>query len=101
MTKRAKALFFLSLPPVCLIIFLLKNQGMIHVSKIFEVVQCHDTFSLSWVSSSGELVKVDECRCTSFFSGGKTMNVLLPQSKMVRKVNRLTIVELNGQEVFI
>jgi len=74
---------------------------MIHESKIFELVQTHPTFSLKYVGKSGELVIVDECRCTSFHSSGKTMNILILASGLVRKVNRKTITNFNGQEVFI
>ena len=74
---------------------------MIHESKLFELVQVLKTFSLQWVSGSGELVKVDECRYTSWHSSGKTMNVLIPASGLVRKVNRKTITAINGKEVFL
>ena len=74
---------------------------MIHESKLFELVQTHPTFSLAFVAASGELVKVDECRCTSWHSSGKTMIVLLPASGLVRKVNRKAITNFNGQEVFL
>lgn len=74
---------------------------MIHVSKLFELVQAHKSFSLQFVASSGEVVTIDQCRCTSFFSAGKTMNVQIAASGQIRKVNRNTITKLNGQEVFL
>ena len=74
---------------------------MIHESKLFELVQMHPTFSLAFVAASGELVKLEKCRCTSWHSLGKTMNVLIPASGLVRKVNRKTIVNFNGEEVFL
>ena len=74
---------------------------MIHESKLFELVQVLKTFSLKWVSEKGELIAVDECRCTSWHSSGKTMNVLILKSGLVRKVNRKTITEINGKEVFL
>lgn len=74
---------------------------MIHASKLFELVQIHPSFSLQFVATSGELVTVDECRCTSFHSSGKTMNIRIPSSGLVRKVNRKTITKFNGQEVFL
>lgn len=73
---------------------------MIHESKLFELVQIHPKFSLQFVSESGELVTVDQCCCTSFFSGGKTMNIKLPNGQF-RKVNRKTITKFNGEEVFL
>ena len=77
------------------------GKTMIHVSKLFEVVQMHETFSLSWVSEKGELVEVEECRCTSFHSSGRTMNVQLKANGQFRKVNRFTVVAFNGVEVFL
>lgn len=74
---------------------------MIHVSKVFEVVQLLKTFSLKFVSKTGELVSIEKCSCTSFHSSGRTMNVRLPESGLVRKVVRKSIVKLNGEEVFI
>lgn len=76
---------------------------MIHESKIFELVQMRPnlTFNIEWVSASGERVRAEKCRCTSFHSSGKTMNVMLMESKLVRKVNRKTIVGFNESEVFL
>lgn len=74
---------------------------MIHISKLFEVMQALKTFSLQWVSKSGELVTVDECTLTSFHSSGKTVNIKLVASGQIRKVNRKTITAINGKEVFL
>ena len=78
-----------------------KTTIMIHASKIFELVQVHQTFSLTFVAKNGELVTVDECRCTSFYSSSKTMNIKIVSSGQFRKVNRKTITKFNGQEVFL
>ena len=77
------------------------GKTMIHVSKLFEVVQLQKVFSLSWVSEKGELVEVEECRCTSFHSSGRTMNVQLIANGQIRKVNRYTVTRFNGVEVFL
>lgn len=74
---------------------------MIHEKKLFELVQIHPSFSLQFVAANGELVKVDECRCTSFHSSGKTMNIRIASSGQIRKVNRKTITAFNGKEVFL
>lgn len=74
---------------------------MIHESKIFELVQAHPSFSLQFVTATGELVTVDECSCTSFYSSGKTMNIKIAASGRFRKVNRKTITAINGKEVFL
>lgn len=73
---------------------------MIHESKLFELVQAHKSFSLQFVAASGELVTIDQCSYTSFFSAGKTMNIKL-QNGQFRKVNRKTVTRFNGQEVFL
>ena len=73
---------------------------MIHESKLFELVQTHKSFSLQFVAASGELVTVDKCTFTSFFSAGKTMNIKLPNGQF-RKIIRKTITKFNGEEVFL
>lgn len=73
---------------------------MIHESKLFELVQTHKSFSLQFVAASGELVTVDKCTFTSFFSAGKTMNIKLPNGQF-RKIIRKTITNYNGEEVFL
>ena len=78
-----------------------KTKPMIHESKLFEIVQALKTFSLQWVSKKGELVTVDECTCTSFNSSGKTLNIKLASSGLIRKVNRKTITAINGKEVYL
>lgn len=74
---------------------------MVHISKLFELAQTLKTFSIKWVGEDGELVSVDDCRCSSFHSSGKTMNIQIAESGQFRKINRLTVTEINGQEVFI
>ena len=71
-----------------------------HVSKLFELVQIHKWFSLTWVSEEGELITVDDCRCTSFHSEGKTMNIKASHWEKPVKVNRLTVTAFNGKEVY-
>ena len=74
---------------------------MIHSSKIHELVEVHSVFSLGWVSGTGEKIYVRKCKCTSFHSSGDTLNILITESGEVRKVNRYTITEFNGQEVIL
>lgn len=74
---------------------------MIHEKKIFELVQVHPTFSLQFVAANGELVTVDECSCTDFYSSGRTMTVKITASGQFRRVIRKTITKFNGQEVFL
>lgn len=74
---------------------------MINASKIHELIQTHALFSITWVAEDGELVRVPQCRCTSFHGDGDTMNILIPASDQVRTVNRNTIIEFNGEEVIL
>lgn len=74
---------------------------MIHSSKIHELVEVVPVFSIGWVTESGEKVYVRRARCTSFHSSGDTMNIMVLESGEIRKVNRYTITEFNGEEVTI
>lgn len=78
-----------------------KFATMIHASKIHELVDVHPLFSIGWITESGEKIYVRQCRCTSFHSSGDTLNILITESGEVRKVNRYTITEFNGQEVVL
>lgn len=75
-------------------------MAKIHESQLFEYVQTVKKISITWVAEDGRKVFVPDAECTSFHSSGKTMNVKCLQSGEIRKVNRLTIIEINGMEVF-
>lgn len=79
----------------------IKFASMIHSSKIHELVELHKTFSIGWIAESGERIHVRKARCTSFHSSGDTLNLLLIDSGQIRKVNRITITEFNGEEVVL
>lgn len=74
---------------------------MIHSSKICELVQSLQDFSLKWVSEDGRIIDVPHCRCTSFHGNGDTLNIYIPVSNQVRTVIRDTIIEFNGEEVIL
>jgi hypothetical protein len=74
---------------------------MIHSSKIHELVDVVPVFSIAWVTASGEKVYIRKAKCTSFHSAGETMNIMIIDSRQIRKVNRLTITEFNGEEVIL
>ena len=74
---------------------------MIHSSKIHELVEVHPFFSIGWITSSGEKIFIRKCKCTSFHSSGDTLNIMIFESGEIRKVNRYTITEFNGQEVIL
>ena len=62
-------------------------------------MQTAGEFSVTWVAADGHKVFVPEAVCTSFHSAGKTMNIRCKASGEIRKVRRLTIIEINGTEV--
>lgn len=74
---------------------------MIHYSKIHELVDVVPVFSIGWVAESGEKIYVRKATCTSFHSSGETLNIKIIDSGLIRKVNRITITEFNGEEVFV
>lgn len=84
---------------------------MIHLSKIVTLMERTGKdrkpvpFSCKFVKSTGELVIVNEAVCTSSYSGGEdgnvTVNLMFLQSKEVRKVRVVSIIEFNGEEVYI
>lgn len=77
-----------------------KLENMIHVSKLFEVVQTHKTFSIEWVNERGGIEVVDDASCTSWHSEGNSFNIICNKSGQVRTVNKLTVTKFNGEEVF-
>lgn len=75
---------------------------MLHISKLFQAVQpIGSEFSITWVAKNGEKLYCRRATCTSFHSEGDTMNILCLDSKLVRKVNRYSVIEFNGEEVII
>lgn len=74
---------------------------MIHVSKIHEIVKLKKEISISWVATSGEIIHCEKCVVTSFHGNGQTFNVKIFPSEEIRKVNRYSVVELNGEEVIL
>ena len=57
--------------------------------------------ALKSVSKEGEILSYPRCVITSFHGSGDTFNVLLLPSREVRKVNRYTVIEFNGEEVVL
>lgn len=74
-------------------------MAKIHESQIFEFVQLKPEFSITWVAEDGRKITVDHAKLTSFHSSGRTLNVMCVNSGEIRKVNRLTIIEIDGTEV--
>lgn len=74
---------------------------MIHVSKIHTMAAGGKEIALKSVSKEGEILSYPRCVITSFHGNGDTFNVLLIPSKEIRKVNRYTVIEVNGEEVVL
>ena len=81
---------------------------MLHWSSIYNVVEKKDgkgipvEFSLVFIKiSTGDLVKVDHCVCTSSHFRPRTINIKCLPSEEIRKVRCCSIIELNGVEVYI
>lgn len=72
-----------------------------HISDLHRFIQSDPEFSLKFVAENGELIVVDRCACTSFHSQGHTLNIKLIPSGRIRKVVRITILEINGKELYI
>lgn len=75
-------------------------MAKIHESQLFEYVETVKKFSITWIAEDGRKIFIPVAECTSFHSSGKTMNVKCLTNGEIRKVNRLTIIEINGIEVF-
>lgn len=76
-------------------------RTMISMDKIHVLAKEHRTISLRWVTADGSIASVDGAVVTSFHSAGGTMNIRILASGQVRKVNRATIIEINGEEVIV
>ena len=74
-------------------------MAKIHESQIFEYTQLNKKFSITWVAEDGRKIFVPEAKITSFHSSGRTLNIMCLASGQIRKVVRLSIIEINGMEV--
>ena len=75
-------------------------MSKLHESQLFEYVQLKKRFSITWVAEDGKKIFVPDAEITSFFSSGKTMNIKCVASGLIRTVVRLTVIEIDGMEVF-
>ncbi len=75
-------------------------MAKIHESKLFEYVETVKKISITWIAEDGRKIFIPDAEYTSFHSSGITMNVKCLTNGEIKKVNRLTIIEINGMEVF-
>jgi hypothetical protein len=77
---------------------------MIHISKLYLLVEegSGKLISLKYRKrSTGEMITLVDWTCTSWHSSGRTLNVMNPVNKEVRKLRRALITHFNGVEVII
>ena len=79
---------------------ILQKKNTMHISQLHRAIERGEC-SLAFVSERGERIRLDRCVCPSFHSSGQTLNVKICASGEIRKVNRYTIVEFNGKEVYL
>lgn len=76
----------------------LKND-MISCNKICDIARLQKEISLKWVAEDGRVISVEKAVPTSFHGEGTTFNIKIVPSGEIRKVNRYTVIEINGEEV--
>lgn len=78
-------------------------MSRVHISKIFELVQLQRRFSITWVAEDGRKIFVPDAELTKdgMYSKGHRFNIVCLASGEIRTVNIDSIIEFNGEEVFI
>lgn len=71
-----------------------------HLSELHKIVE-QGEFSVAFVAADGRVVRIGRCVCTSFHSKGDTFNVRVQPSGEIRKIVRISVIELNGKEVIV
>jgi hypothetical protein len=60
------------------------------------------SFSMKFCKQeTGEIVTVKEAVCTSSYYHNSTCNIMFLPSLQVRTIHKLSIIEFNGQEVYL
>ena len=88
-------------------------MSRVHISKIFELVQLQRRFSITWVAEDGRKIFVPDAELINkndentdkpkdgMYSKGRRFNIVCLASGEIRTVNIDSIIEFNGEEVFI
>lgn len=74
---------------------------MIHIDDVRANLNSKKECDIVFVKKSGEVVRAKNIVCTSSFYQNNTFNILFLQSREVRKIHALLIIQFNGQEVFL
>jgi len=87
--------------------FFFAKKSMIHISRIPQIMERKDRhgkpvpFSLKYVKvSTGEIIEISNAVLTSTYHYG-TVNIMLLESKQLRKLHLPLIVEFNKTQTFI
>lgn len=72
---------------------------MIHISKVREILNEDQPVSLKHWNSKGQVIEADSVVQTSSNFHNDTINIKYMESNEIRKINIMTIFEINGQEV--
>lgn len=71
-----------------------------HISELHKAVE-RGEFAMKFVDGDGDVITIPCCVCTSYHAKGSTLNVKLLPSGEIRKIVRVTIIEVNGEEVYL
>lgn len=80
---------------------------MIHISKLHILLTRKDSrsrpvaFSLAFIKSSGQVVRIENAVCTSFYSKGQRFNVRILSSGEIRQVKLYSVIEFNHTKVYV
>ena len=75
---------------------------MIHNSRIYDLVETHEFFSISFIKkSTGDKVEIEKCTCTSSSNKHRTINIKIFPSEEIRKVKVCSIIKFNDVKVYI
>lgn len=74
---------------------------MISIDKIGVLAEEHRTLSLRWVTADGSIASVDGAVVTSLHAAGDTINIRILASGQIRKVNKYSIISINGEEAIV
>jgi hypothetical protein len=80
---------------------------MMHASRLQLLVSAKDTngapipFSITYRKKNGQLVKASNVVVTSWFSNGRTMNILYIDSREVRKIKRILVFKINEIKIYL
>jgi hypothetical protein len=82
-------------------------EKMMHISRLQNLVDQKDPsgkplpFSITYRKKDGTLIQSEEVVCTSWFSNGRTLNLMYTQSREVRKIRRILVFKINEITLYL